>query len=68
MKNQTVLETIEEKAFKMGNREYTVHEKTGSLAALRGAVTAYRASMQAMRYKIMYNAVGEKLEKKIKSK
>lgn len=57
MKAKDRLTVIEKNSFEMGKKENETFNSTGSLKALDGAVRAYRASMQAMRYRIMYNSI-----------
>lgn len=53
------LKHIENATFDMGNHAYEGFKETTSLASLKGAVSAYRCSMQAIRdqarYKITKN-------------
>lgn len=62
MKTSRKLNEIEEKNFRMGEKEYDTFTSTGSLEALNGAVRAYRASMQAIRYKILYNSLIKRID------
>lgn len=59
MKNQVTsikkLEHIEDATFDMGNHAYAGFKESSSLASLKGAVSAYRCSMQAIRDKARYN-------------
>lgn len=43
------LEWYEEVGFYMGNTAYAAFNETQNLAALKGAISAYRLSMQAIR-------------------
>lgn len=54
MKTNETLKAIEKKNFEMGNEAYEKFMKDGGITTLNGAVRAYRASMQALRYQIMF--------------
>lgn len=52
---KNTLQLIEENTFNMGTFAYNVFKKTTNYNALRASVSAYRASMQAMRDQMRYN-------------
>lgn len=54
MKLNKKLKEIEDKSFKMGNEAYDRFMEDGGITVLNGAVRAYRCSMQALRYQIMF--------------
>jgi hypothetical protein len=51
---QKRLKSIEIDAFEMGFKASKSYKNTGNFSALRGAVIAYRCSMQAMRDQMRY--------------
>ena len=51
---QKRLKAIESDAFDMGSKASKSYKATGNFSALRGAVIAYRCSMQAMRDQMRY--------------
>jgi len=53
-KKETRLKLIEEAAFQMGEKAKRGFDKSNNLSSLRGAVAAYRCSMQAMRDQMRY--------------
>lgn len=57
------LKEIQKKNFKMGKKAFITYlEDDGGLESLNAAVRAFRASMQALRYSIMYNTIPRKEE------
>lgn len=55
MNTNKKLKKIEKTTFKMGNKAYETYSKTGSLNALKGAIDAYRTTMQSVRYQLIFN-------------
>lgn len=55
MRTYKRLKQIEKKSFLMGNEEYKIFMKTKSIEALKTAIKAYRATMESIRYQILYN-------------
>ena len=53
-KKQNRLKMIEDAAYQMGEKAKRGFEKSNNLNSLRGAVAAYRCSMQAMRDQMRY--------------
>jgi len=51
---QNRLKLIEDAAYQMGEKAKKGFEKSNNLNSLRGAVSAYRCSMQAMRDQMRY--------------
>jgi len=54
------LEHIENANFDMGNHAYSGFKDSSSLASLKGAVSAYRCSMQAIRDQARYKVSNKK--------
>jgi len=50
------LKEIEENSFLMGNTAYEEFMKGKGLLALNAAARAYRCSMQALRYQLLFSA------------
>lgn len=48
------LEWYEEVGFDMGNSSYAAFNETQNIASLKGAISAYRLSMQAIRDQVRY--------------
>ena len=48
------LEWYEEVGFNAGNASYAAFNETQNLSALKGAISAYRLSMQAIRDQVRY--------------
>ena len=57
------LQVIEDETFEMGEKALKAFIKSGSVSTLRGAVVAYRCSMQAMRDNIRFTVVSSNNKK-----
>ena len=55
MKTNKKLKKIEQKSFNMGNKAYETYCKTGSLNVLKGAIDAYKTTMQSVKYQLIFN-------------
>ena len=60
MKPNKKLKEIEDKSFALGNKSYEEFMTKGGIVILNGAVRAYRCSMQALRYSIMFSSTKTK--------
>jgi uncharacterized membrane protein (UPF0182 family) len=56
------LKEIEEKNFEMGNQAYNTFMTSGGVTVLNAAVRAYRCSMQALRYQLLFSSSLKKEE------
>lgn len=56
-KEEKLLVKVQKDTFEMGKKEYQKYLKTDAHLALEGCNKSYRTSMQAMRYKMLYNSI-----------
>lgn len=56
---KVLLLEIQNDTFKMGKMEHQKYLKTDAYIALEGCNKSYRTSMQAMRYKMLYNSINK---------
>ena len=54
------LKKIEKNSFELGNDAYKTYKETKSLRTLKGAIEAYRTTMQSIRYQLLFNNLKKK--------
>jgi hypothetical protein len=60
MRTNKRLKKIEKNSFELGNDAYKTYKETKSLRTLKGAIEAYRTTMQSIRYQLLFNNLKKK--------